>query len=606
MDAGQTICELVREMETDYIRGNVTISKYVRFDMLETINTIEAYLNSKHISGEFDSLDREKPFFNVVNAAANIWYRATDIDRSDIHARPTATENVLVAFVMGVWIQNWMREENFGAFLNDWGRVLSRYGSAVPKFVEQGGRLIPSVTAWNRMIVDQIDFNANPQIQVLELTMSQLRSNPSYNQKMVDSLIDALKTRKTVDLQTKDIKPDYARLYEVHGNLSMELLTDNPDHSRVFTQQMQVVAFVESSSGKAGEYDEFVLYKGKERKCPWMITHLIPEDGRALAIGAVEHLFQTQWMTNHSVKLIKDQLDLASKLIFQTADPNFAGQNALSAIETGDILVNNGSPLTAINNTSHDITALQNFNTMWKTVGNEIVGISDAMLGNTAPSGTAWRQVDALLQENHSLFELMTENKELYIEQMFKEYVIPFIKKKMVNAKEIGAVLASHDIQKIDSIYVRNAAIKSVNKKITDQIIKGIQVSQGKQQGMIQDEMSSLQSGLAQLGNQRFFKPSEISDKTWKEIFADINEVEVTAGDEGNDVKASLATLNTALQVVMNPAYATNKKAQFLVNKIFEITGAVTPLELDSVPEPTPQPVAPNPTQTSVIPQAAT
>ena len=60
----ETAPQIVRRLESEYTRGSITQSKYVNFDMWDTINRIEAYLNSKHTSGETDSLGREKPFFN--------------------------------------------------------------------------------------------------------------------------------------------------------------------------------------------------------------------------------------------------------------------------------------------------------------------------------------------------------------------------------------------------------------------------------------------------------------------------------------------------------------------------------------------------------------
>lgn len=606
----QTVAELVREYESDYIRGNVTISKYVQFDMYETINTIEAYLNSKHVSGEFDALGREKPFFNIVTAASNIWFRATDIDRSQIKVRPTSTENVLVAFVASVFVQDWMRKENFGAFLNDWGRVLSRYCSAIVKFVEKDGRLIPSVTPWNRVIVDQIDFSNNPNIEILELTEAQLRKNKSYDKTQVKALLDARKERQTINRQRKDNKPDYVKLYEVHGEMSLACLTDNPKDADTFVQQMQVISFVETK--KRGEYQDFSLYKGREKKDPSMITHLIKEDGRTLAIGPVEHLFQVQWMQNHNAKNAKDYLDLACKLVYQTADNNFVGQNALTAVETGDILVHAvNMPLTQIQNNFSGVVPLQNSGQMWKALGNEIVGISESMLGVTAPSGTAWRQVDALLQENHSLFELMGENKGLYIEQMFKEFIFPFLKKKMAHSKEIGAVLEAHDIQKIDSIYVKKSAIKAINRKIIDKVLNDERVTPEDQDQMMQEHMQGTQEGLAQLGSQRYFVPSDVDDTQWQEIFDELDEVEVDVTGEGNDVKSALATLNTALQVVMNPAYESNKQAQYIVAQILEKSGTLSPMQLDSLPKATLSPMQPTqptqPTQTTPpTPQAVT
>jgi hypothetical protein len=36
------------------------------FDLCENINKIDAYINSRHVSGKTDSMGREKPFFNIV------------------------------------------------------------------------------------------------------------------------------------------------------------------------------------------------------------------------------------------------------------------------------------------------------------------------------------------------------------------------------------------------------------------------------------------------------------------------------------------------------------------------------------------------------------
>lgn len=434
------VASLVRQLETDYISGNTTISKYVDFSLSENIDTIEAYLNSKHISGSTDALGREKPFFNIVIAAANIWFRATDLDRKNIKVKATKSSDIFPAFLATVHLQEWMRKENFGSFLNEWGRVLSRYGSAVVKFVEADGELHSMVVPWNRLIVDPIDFDNDVVIEVLELTPAQIKKRKGYDKEMVKKLIEAESVRETLGKQKKDTKGSFIRLYEVHGEMPLSYLTGKDSDQYTYVQQMHVISYVESK--EKGKFDDFTLVKGREEKHPYMITHLIKEDGRVMGRGAVENLFESQWMMNHTTKQIKDQLDLASKLIFQTSDGNFVGQNALNSIETGDILVHAANqPLTQVANSSHDITSLQNFGSQWKSLASEINGISESMLGNAAPSGTAWRQVEALLQESHSLFELMTENKALHLEDMLTTYIIPFIKKKIDTSKEISATL---------------------------------------------------------------------------------------------------------------------------------------------------------------------
>ena len=87
-----------------------------------------------------------------------------------------------------------------------------------------------------------------------------------------------------------------------------------------------------------------------------MLTWLLPSsDGSISLNGSVKNLFEAQWMVNHGAKAIKDQLDLANKLVFQTADAAFVGRNVLTAVQNGDILIHKENmPLTQFNNNSHD------------------------------------------------------------------------------------------------------------------------------------------------------------------------------------------------------------------------------------------------------------
>lgn len=582
MDYENKVGELVRKNEQDYISGLTAVSKYVDFSLSENINKIEAYLNSKHISGDTDSMGREKPFYNICTAISNIWFRATDLDRKNIKVKATKSTDILASFLATIHLQEWMRRENFGIFLNDWGRTLARYGSAVTKFIEKDGQLHSVVVPWNRLIVDPIDFDNDVVIEILELTPAQLSKREGYDKEKVDELLDALVTRETSGKQKKDTKANFIKLYEVHGELPLSYLTGKESDEDTYVQQMHVVSFV---ANKEGKFDDYCLVKGREEKNPYFISHLIKEDGRTQAIGAVEHLFESQWMVNHTAKQIKDQLDLASKLIFQTSDGNFIGQNALNSIETGDIMIHKqGEPLTQLANSSHDITSLQNFSTQWKQLGSEITGVSESMMGNAAPSGTAWRQVEALLQESHSLFELMTENKGLAIEEMLKTYIIPFIKKKMDSKEEITATLEDYNLDKIDKLYVPYEAKKRLTQKAIDQIIE-TETYPIIDEATMQEEVDGVQAELAVQGNQRFFKPDEIGDMTWKEVFKDLEwDLEIDITNEQKDNQADMATLSTIFQTVAtNPTALQDENVKMIFNKILLKTGTVSPIELSEI-----------------------
>lgn len=600
----ETIGEIIREAEQNFVNGYTQKSAYVQESLYEDINKVEAYLNSKHISGDTDSKGRDKPFFNIVIANRNIWYRATDIDRKNIKIKSTKSSDVLASFLATIHLQNWMRKVNYGTFLNKWGLDLASYNSSVVKHVEKNGELIPNVVPWTRLICDTVDFANNPKIEIIELTEGQLYQREGYDKDMVEKLCDAKKAREGIDKQRKDNKNDYIKLYEIHGLFPKSFLTEKESDDDVYVQQMHVISFVEGK--EKGDYLDFALAKGQEKKDPYLLTSLLPEtDGSVNLKGSVKNLFDAQWMVNHSHKAIKDQLDLASKLIFQTSDGNFVGQNALTAIESGDILTHAlNEPLTQLQNNSHDITSLQAFGQEWKNLSQEINSTPDALMGSNAPSGTAWRQVEALQQEAHSLFELMTENKGLDIETMLREFVIPFVKKQMDTADEIGATLESYDIKTIDAKFVGNVATQKTNDQLVEATInflngKGDAPTPEMQANLQAQNEQDVQGSLNELGNVRYFKPSDVSDTKWKEIFKDLEwEVEVDITGEQRFNREDLATLSTLLQFSQNDPEAFT----LIRNKILALTNTVSPLELQQLPQaqPLPQPTGtpqPSPVQ---------
>lgn len=594
----KTLHAIVREAEEDLLSGTTHLGEYVDFDLHKTLETIFAYLNSRFINGATDALEREKPFFNIVTAAVNIWYRATDLDRKDVVILPNNTSNVVPAFLATIRLQDWMKRNKFGVFLNSWGRTLAQYGSAVVKFVDRGDELIPTVVPWSRLIVDAVSFDALPVIEKFYKTPAQLRNmaNPShpdyagYNMEVVKELCSAVQSRKTVRGQQKDNKSDFIELYEVHGLLSRavykqakgEKVTDE-DHDTFF-QQMHVVSWTKNETDD--NYKDVTLYCGKEKQNPYMITHLIEEDGRTLSIGAVEYLFDAQWMANHTMKAWKDQLDLASKLIFQTADANFVGKNVLSNLQTGDILIHSDNkPVTQFPNAGHDVSNLQSFLSQWQNLGREMTATPEAARGTNPPSGQPLGTTQLLAAQSLSLFEVMTENKGMALEVMLREYIIPFIKNGLNNKDEVMSILDDHNLKEIDQMYVPRAAIKRFNQRTKELMLAGKldQIQPFDQMG----EESAVKNDLSQLGNKRPLAPGDV---TWSEAFKDLEwEVDVQITSEAIDKQAVLTTLSTMLQTIAsNPAILQDPNAKLLFNKTLLQTGVVSPIELS-----TPSPIQP-------------
>ena len=311
-----------------------------------------------------------------------------------------------------------------------------------------------------------------------------------------------------------------------------------------------------------------------------------------MGIGAIEHLFESQWMVNHSIKAIKDQLDLASKLIFQTSDGSFVGQNVLEAIETGDIMIHSpNQPLTQVANNSHDITSLQNYSQQWKTLAQEITSTPDAISGGTMPSGTAYRQVAVLNQEVHNFFDMMIESKGLAVEGMLREYIIPHLKTKLNNSKEITTTLSDQDLQFIDSKFIKSEVARFINDENKKAILSGKLVEPMDEQAIT----AQVQAGLQEQGKQRFFKPSDIADKTWADIFEGIEySVNVEITNEASNKAERLATLTEMFQTIAKaPQILETPNGRMFFNKILEESSVVSPIQFS--------PTQPQPTQQQAI-----
>ena len=597
----ESLHSLVREAQENLTRGANKIGDYVEWSLYDTIQRIYAYLNSKHISGSTDSLGRDKPFFNIVSAAVNIWYRATDIDRKDIIVLPDKYANTASAFIATILLQEWMKRTKFGAFLNKWGRTLAQYGSAVVKFVEKDGELTSTVVPWQNLIVDPIDFKSLPVIERFFKTPSQLKNMATpghpdyagYNMEAVEGILDNREARTSMKDEQRDNRAEYIEIYEVHGELSQATYKlakgEEPDDNdeNIFFQQMHVISWVENKDG----IKDFTLYSGKEKKNPYMITHLIEEDGRSLGIGAVEYLFDAQWMVNHSMKQWKDQMDLASKLIFQTADATVAGKNILTNVENGDIIYTDvNKPVTQLNNTKSDITNVKAYAEQWRVLGQEVTSTPDAARGITPPSGTALGTVQITTAQGLSLFEIMTENKGQYLEEMLREHIIPHLKTKLNNQDEIVAMLEDRDITKIDKMFVPKEAIKRYNER-TKQLALAGKIDQAMPFDP-QVEEGAVREQLGELGNTRYLTPGQI---TWKEIVKDLEwKLDMMITNEQIDKQAVYQTYNTMLQTIaQNPMVLQDPNAKLLFNKIL-LLGNVSPIELSTV-APAPAPVTPAP-----------
>ena len=223
-------------------------------------------------------------------------------------------------------------------------------------------------------------------------------------------------------------------------------------------------------------------------------------------------------------------------------------------------------PLTQLQNNSHDITALQSFGQQWLVLSQELANTPDILSGQNMPSGTAFRQAAIIQQEAHSNFGIMIENKGLFLETMFREYITPYILKKMDTTEEVSTTLDAYGIDKIEKMYIPNEATKRFNRKAVEAVINRKELPDMAQ------EMQGVKQEMSDLGGDRFIKPSDISTKTWKDIIGEFEgDVVYEITGENKEKQAIMDTLTTVFQTIVGmQGRPMTPRAAFVFNKILE------------------------------------
>jgi hypothetical protein len=141
----KSIFEFIKEARDRYRSDTVTVADGYEFSQYETLRTIELYSNSTFTSGNMDSLDREKPFFNICKFRV-IATRATHLDTKDvtIQSEGFGVRSYAQSFRLTLKNRNWMKAQTSRNFPTRWA-------TPVPSLAAPWSRRRSAATRSNRM-----------------------------------------------------------------------------------------------------------------------------------------------------------------------------------------------------------------------------------------------------------------------------------------------------------------------------------------------------------------------------------------------------------------------------------------------------------------------
>lgn len=549
------------------------------WNMYEHIRKSTLYKNSVFVSGQTDT----KPFRNIVIPIVNLQYRATGFDVKDIELYVDQIRNYYKSFLVRKAHDRWAVEEEIDTFIDEVVESYVDFGGTLIKNLK--GEVKPEVVPLQRLaFCDQTDLLGGSICERHFFTPPFLMEmvKKGWDKDVVETAIkNSQKTKRSTNYKDSQVPNNQIEVYELHGILPISFL--EPENKEIeFTRQVQIVTFYRNDENKViGS----TFFKGREKESIYDGILRDPIFGRALGRGGIEELFQPQIWNNYSAIRLKEMLDAAAKIIFQTADKRFHAMNNLERVDNNEILIHEpGKPLTQVNTTAVNANLFDNAMADWESHGRIIGSASDPVLGETPKSGTPFRLQALVTAQGLSLHEYRKGKIATFLDRVWRKTVIPGLVKDLSKGKEFLATLDLDELEEITERVVTNQA----NKMVKDRILSGGLILPGE----VDEFKEKVRQDFRKGGTKRFLK-------ILKDEFKDTPlAVRISiVGKQSNLPQITEKLSNVFAQIIANPAILQNKTTRKIFDKILETSG-LSPLDFADLSSPSGQ-VPPQP-----IPQA--
>lgn len=555
--------------------GNIKIIDGLTYNAKDTLRKVIFYTESKYISGDKDSRGKAKPFFNIVNFRVNVATRATDIDTKDIQIVADEPQFMPMSFLLQKEVYNWMKQSNYAKTLNIMGATRSKYGEVlVKRCIEQeegeDEEIEIEIVDWRNVIVDP----SNPTDCVIEkhyLNDSELAEKEGVWEHITDCINLA---RKSEDGKLE--------VLEVTAWMPESL---SPDGGSEYDFKIQKFFMVMNKKQTKILYHEFL------DEFPYKSLSWEKINGR-LGRGIVEDGFEAQRWVNDAVVKEKEAMELGSKLIFKSTDPEIQN-NILSDVDNGQIIkISQGSDLSPVNTITNNLPEFRQLIQSWDGQLEKTTSTFNAVTGETMPSGTAYRTTAILNQEATSMFDYRREEMGIFQVEIFTDWIIPFLLKRFNKAHILAGEFTAEELVAIDDSFANYEA----NQKVKESILSGTPVYAEDYTKLVNDTKELLKKTK----DKRFLDIPKGQYKNWKPKVTIL-----TTGEQKNKAVILESLNNVLMTAAKAPQVLTDPTLSKVFAKILEVSGSgISPISLgmgqaitQTQSEPTdvaqPSPVAP-------------
>src|SRR3990167_6191937 len=512
----KTIYDLIKTEEESF-QLDIQIANNWLWNFRTHIEKSVSYKNSQYTKGSAD-----RPFKNITRPILNLQYRAEGFDVKDIHLYVDDVKNYHKSLLVRKFHDRWARENNVDEFID----------KLVESYVDYGGVLIKNlnvpaheVVAWQTIaFCDQTGFLNGPFAIKHQFSPEQLRKvgkeGKWENIEQVIALAEPTRDQPQSNIQENQTPGKYIEVYEVHGCFPAYWLYPKEEYGDReygdgeygkddYFNQLHVCTFYKDEKG---EKHGIWLFKGKEEEFPFKLLLRDEIYGRALGLGGAEEIFSPQKWINYDVIRIRDLLDAACKIIFKINDPTFANRNKISNMNNLEIVaLEDGKDITQIDTAPRNLNLFERAMVDWEQNARNISAAGEGIQGEQPPSGTPFKLQELVTAEAHSLHEYRKGKIAKFVEEIYRDWILPHLVKEIKDGSEFIAELDVEDLQFVADKLADNLA----QKAIKDSLLNGILLTPE----LVEEIKLKVKESFLKGGNKRFV---EILENEFKNVPMDV------------------------------------------------------------------------------------
>lgn len=561
MDHPTDIFSYIQTQENNYKQG-IKLAGNWPWSMKEHLETSYLYINSQLTTGKDDF----KPVKNIILPILNLQHRTEDIEVKDVDIYVDDPEAYHLSFLVKKYHDDvFVVENDMETFFDDLNISRIDMGAGLSKQLSDP---CPEVVDLQSIsFCDQTDILSGPigiqhfysPDQLLEKASVGWGDKANGATATLEATIALAQTGKREESTKNETPGRYIEVREVHGNLPRRF-ADPLDTSETYETRIFIVCVYNDTTGNP---KGTILYTKPETKSPFKLIKRDKVYGRALGRGGAEELFDPQVWTTYDMIRKQGMLDAAAITILKTTDPAVAAKNDVKNMDNLDIIeLATGTDIGQMDTFPRNIQLFTQSAQEWEVQARTLGGATDAVLGENPTAGTPFKLQTQVIQQGLGLHEYRRGQYAKHIEEIYNDWIIPHIEKKVTEGMTFLSELSLEDLQYVMEGVITNMA----NNYAVDMVIAT--GGQGPLPAELDIFKQLARSEFKKKGSSHFIEilKGEFKNKALR--------VKVSVKGKSKDLSAKTDGLvNVFRQIIANPAVLHIPAIAKIFNDIIEDSG---------------------------------